>query len=114
MIPLKKVEELILKHKKLEDELSSGNIDKKLFANKSKEYSDLNEIIKQAKKYLSFEKNKIDLEKLINDNNSDSEIKDMAKIELEELKINNEINEKKLNYFYYPKMMQIQKMRLLK
>ena len=72
MIPLKKVEELILKHKKLEDELSSGNIDKKLFANKSKEYSDLNEIIKQAKKYLSFEKNKMDLEKLINDNNSDS------------------------------------------
>ena len=103
MIPLKKVEELILKHKKLEDELSSGNIDKKLFANKSKEYSDLNEIIKQAKKYLSFEKNKIDLEKLINDNNSDSEIKDMAKIELEELKINNEINEKKIKLFLLPK-----------
>ena len=103
MIPLKKVEELILKHKKLEDELSSGNIDKKLFANKSKEYSDLNEIIKQAKKYLSFEKNKMDLEKLINDNNSDSEIKDMAKIELEELKINNEINEKKIKLFLLPK-----------
>ena len=54
MIPLKKVEELILRHRNLETELSSGNIDKKLFANKSKEYSDINEIIKYAEKYLSF------------------------------------------------------------
>ena len=52
MIPSKKVEELILKHKSLEGELSSGNIDKKLFATKSKEYSDLNEIIKISKDYL--------------------------------------------------------------
>ena len=34
MIPSKKVEELILKHKSLEGELSSGSIDKKLFAAK--------------------------------------------------------------------------------
>ena len=78
MIPSKKVEELILKHKSLEGELSSGNIDKKLFAIKSKEYSDLNEIIDQAKKYLNFEKSKKDLEKLIDDTNSDKEIKEMA------------------------------------
>ena len=56
MIPIKKVEELISKHKNLENELSSGNIDKKLFASKSKEYSDINEIIKHAKKYLNFDK----------------------------------------------------------
>ena len=48
MIPSKKVEELISKHKSLEGELSSGRIDKKLFAAKSKEYQDLNEIIDQA------------------------------------------------------------------
>ena len=84
MIPIKKVEELILKHKNLESELSSGNIDKKLFATKSKEYSDLNEIINQAKKYLNFEKNKKDLKKLIDDSSSDKEIKNMAKIELDE------------------------------
>ena len=57
MIPLKKVEDLIQKHKNLEKELSSGNVDKKLFAKKSKEYSDLNEIIKYAINYLNFEKN---------------------------------------------------------
>ena len=42
MIPIKTVEELIEKHSLLEKELSSGQIDKKLFAEKSKEYSDLN------------------------------------------------------------------------
>ena len=62
MIPIKKVEELILKHKNLEVELSTGNIDKKLFASKSKEYSDLNEIINSARNYLNFDKNKKDLE----------------------------------------------------
>ena len=103
MIPSKKVEELILKHKSLEGELSSGNIDKKLFAAKSKEYSDLNEIIEQAKKYLNFNENKNDLEKLIEDNNSDKEIKEMARIELDQLIKNNEINEKKIKLFLLPK-----------
>ena len=45
MIPQKTIEELINKHSILENDLSSGKIDKKLFAEKSKEYSDLNDII---------------------------------------------------------------------
>ena len=40
MIPAKTIEELISKHSTLEKDLSSGEIDKKLFAEKSKEYSD--------------------------------------------------------------------------
>ena len=52
MIPPKTIEELILKHSTLEKDLSSGEIDKKLFAEKSKEYSDVNEIIENAKKYI--------------------------------------------------------------
>ena len=56
MIPLKTIEELILKHSTLEKDLSSGDIDKKLFAEKSKEYSDVNEIIENAKNYISYEK----------------------------------------------------------
>ena len=63
MIPSKTIEELILKHSTLEKDLSSGEIDKKLFAEKSKEYSDVNEIIENAKKYLSYENDKKDLEK---------------------------------------------------
>ena len=55
MIPNKTIKELIDKHSNLEKDLSSGKIDKKKLAEKSKEYSDLNEIIKDAKKYMLFE-----------------------------------------------------------
>ena len=58
MIPAKTIEELILKHSNLEKDLSSSEIDKKLFAEKSKEYSDVNEIIENARKYLSYENDK--------------------------------------------------------
>ena len=94
MIPQKTVEELIAKHSLLEKDLSSGNIDKKLFAEKSKEYSDLNEIIEDAKKYISFEKDKNELEKILGDQNSDTELLKMAEIELKDLQIQYEKNEK--------------------
>ena len=103
MLPISKVQNLILKHAQLEKELSSGEIDKKNIAEKSKEYSDLNEIIKEANAYKDFEKNKIDLDKLINDSNSDKDIKELALTELEKLKKNNEINEKKIKLFLLPK-----------
>ncbi len=103
MIPNKTIEELINKHSILEKDLSSGNIDKKLFAQKSKEYSDLNEIVDNAKKYLSFEIEKKGLEKIINDQSSDAELKKMAEVELNELKFQNEKNEKKLKLFLLPK-----------
>ena len=103
MIPIKKVEDLINKHSNLEKELSSGNVDKKLFAEKSKEYSDLNEIMKEAKDYISFEKNKNDLEKIINDPSSDKEIKEIAYIELQEIIKQHKINEKKIKLFLLPK-----------
>ena len=82
MVPIKKIVDLISKHVLLETELSSGQVDKKLFAEKSKEYSDLNEIIKEAKEYKLFEKDKMELEKIINDENSGSDMKSMAKNEL--------------------------------
>ena len=55
MIPLKTIEDLISKHSILEKELSSGEVDKKLFAEKSKEYSDLNDVNGDARKYFSYE-----------------------------------------------------------
>ena len=103
MIPQKTIEELINKHSILEKDLSSGKIDKKLFAEKSKEYSDLNEIIDDAKKYISFEKDKIELEKIIGDQSSDNELLKMAETELKDLKIQYEKNEKKLKLFLLPK-----------
>ena len=103
MIPLKTIEELISKHSLLEKELSSGEVDKKLFAEKSKEYSDLNEIIDHVKKYSSYDKEKIELEKIIDDPNSDNEFKIMAESELKDLKLENEIIEKRLKLFLLPK-----------
>jgi len=103
MIPINKVKDLISKHELIEKELASGEVDKKKFAEKSKEYSNLNDIIDQAKEYCSFEKNKIELEKIINDEKSDREIIDMAKLELNELIIINEKNEKKIKLFLLPK-----------
>ena len=54
MIPVAKVKSIVDTYKTLEKELASGNIDKKNFAKKSKEYSSIGEIIDQAKGYLSF------------------------------------------------------------
>ena len=103
MVPIKKIEDLILKHALLETELSTGKVDKKLFAEKSKEYSDLNEIIKEAKEYQSFEKDKVELNKIINDTNSESDMKSMAETELEKIISKHEINEKKIKLYLLPK-----------
>ena len=103
MVPTNKIEELINKHSLLEKELSSGKTEKKQFAEKSKEYSDLNDIIKQAKQYISFEKEKNELEKIINDTNSGKDFIAMASEELENLKKQHEINEKILKLFLLPK-----------
>ena len=103
MIPLDKVRELISSYENLEKELSSGEINKKNFAEKSKEYSDLKDIIIEAKEYLSFEKEKKELEKIILDKNNDKDMKELADTELTELIRKHEINEKKIKLFLLPK-----------
>ena len=103
MVPIKTIQDLISKHFSLEKELSSGQIEKKQYAEKSKEYSDLNDIIKEAKQYISFDKEKNELEKILNDIKSENEFKIMAKNELEAIKKQHESNEKKLKLFLLPK-----------
>ena len=103
MIPVDKVREIISRHKLLEKELSSDKIDKKKFAKISKEYSDLNEILNDAKQYLSFDEIERDLNKIIDDSGSDQEMKNLAKVELDELDKIVKINEKKIKLFLLPK-----------
>ena len=103
MLPQEKLKNLIDRHLKLEKELSSSEIDKKKIAEISKEYSDLNDIIKQVKEYLNYEKDTEDLNNIINDKNSDAEMKEFAINELDSLKNNYLINEKKLKLFLLPK-----------
>ncbi len=103
MIPTKTIEELISKHSSLEKDLSSSEIDKKIFAEKSKEYAEVNQIIGSAKKYISFQREKKELEKILNENTGDEELKKMAETELLELQKQQNINEKKLKLFLLPK-----------
>ena len=103
MIPIEKVQALVAKHDNLEKELSTGIIDSKTFAQKSKEYSDLGNIILFAREYLKFDEDRKDLEQMLKDNNSETEMKNLAEKELETLihKKTNYIN--KLKIFLLPK-----------
>ena len=103
MIPIDKVQDIIAKYDNLEKELSSANIDTKLFAKKSKEYSSLGNVISYAREFVKFESEKNDLEQIINDQNSDSEMIEMAEKDLEELKIKKMDYENKLKIFLLPK-----------
>ena len=103
MIPLKTVEELLIRHSTIEKDLSTGELDNKLFAEKSKEYSDLNEIVGIAKDFISFQTEKEELEKILHDISADDELKKMAGLELIDLQNQYEANEKKLKLFLLPK-----------
>ena len=111
MIPRKKVEAIVSRHDSIEKELSSGNIDPKNFAEKSKEYAELGNILKNAKNYLNYNDEKIDLENIINDRQSDSEMINLAKKELTELNKQKEANENKLKVFLLPKDLDDKKMQ---
>ncbi len=103
MIPFQKVKNIIEKHDSLEKELSSGNIEPKLFAKKSKEYSNLRNIIDIAKKYIDFDNEKNDLEQILKDKNNDAEMIEMAKKDLSDMEFKKERYENELKIFLLPK-----------
>ena len=103
MVPIDKVKDIISKHDELEKDLSSGNIDSKLFAKKSKEYSNLGSIISIARDYLNFENEKKDLLNLIQDKSNDRDIIDLAQKDLDELVSKKEKYENDLKVFLLPK-----------
>jgi peptide chain release factor 1 len=103
MIPVEKVRAVVVKHDDLEKELSTGKIDSKTFAQKSKEYSELGNIISCAREYLKFDNDQKDLEQMIKDKNSDSEMIALAEKELNQLKKKREDHTNKLKIFLLPK-----------
>ena len=103
MVPIEKVRDIILKYEGLEKELSSGNINPKLYAKKSKEYSNLGSVIKIAKAYVNFENEKKDLQIMVEDKSNDQEIKDLAKKDLIDLIEKKEKYENELKVFLLPK-----------
>ena len=71
MIPIEKIKSIIKNYETLEKELASGDIDKKSFVKKSKEYSSIGEVINEAQGYVKFEKEKKELEKILDEKNSE-------------------------------------------
>jgi len=103
MVPIEKVKDIIIQYDALEKELSSGSVDSKLFAKKSKEYSRLGKIILIARKFINFESEKKDLENMLQDKTSDQEIIDLAQKDLNELIEKKEKYENELKLFLLPK-----------
>jgi peptide chain release factor 1 len=103
MIPLEKVQKLVVKHDSLEKELSTGSIDPKTFAKKSKEYSHLGDIISCARSYLNFDDELKELEQILHDKSSDSEMKNLAEKELDIFKQKKIDHTNKLKIFLLPK-----------
>ena len=103
MIPVDKVKKIIERYISLEKELSTGKVEPKLLAKKSKEYSDLKNIVPIATEYVEFEKNKKDLNNIIQDKNNDQEMILLAEKELKDAEQKREKNEKKLKIFLLPK-----------
>ena len=103
MVPINKVKDIITKYDSLEKELSSGSIDPKLFAKKSKEYSSLGGVIKIAREYVNFENEKKDLLNMVKDKSNDQEMIDLAQNDLNELIKKKEKYENELKLFLLPK-----------
>ena len=103
MIPIEKVKKIIDTYKNLEKELASGNIDKKDLVKKSKEYSSIGEVIKEAKGYINFQKDKEELDKIVEDKSSDKEMVQLAKSELNQLLREKDEYEKVLKVYLLPK-----------
>ena len=103
MVPINKVKDIIAKHDALEKEISSGSIDPKLFAKKSKEYSNLGSVVQIARKYVNFENDKKDLLNMMQDKTNDQEMIDLAQKDLEELNIKKEKYGNTLKVFLLPK-----------
>ncbi len=103
MIPVEKIKNIIEKYETLEKELSSGNIESKMFAKKSKEYSSIGEVIQVAKEYLNFEDEKKDLLDMIQDKSNEQDIIDLAQKDLNNLINTKAKYEEKLKLFLLPK-----------
>ncbi len=103
MVPIEKVKDIIKKYNTLEKELSSGKVDPKLFANKSKEYSNLGSIINIARSFVNFEHEKKDLLHMVQDKTNDQEMINLAQNDLNDLIEKKEKNENALKVFLLPK-----------
>ena len=103
MLPINKVKEIIQRHKVLEESLSKTDIDKNTYVKNSKEYSSIGDIIEEVRDYIKFIENNESSQKILDDDSSDKELKEMAELEIEETKEKINELETKIKIFMLPK-----------
>ncbi|MEZ5757667.1 MAG: peptide chain release factor 1 [Emcibacteraceae bacterium] len=87
MIPRERLDQFVTRHEELEHLMSGGEaLSSDEFVKISKEYSDLTPVVKKTKDYLSAISEMQDLREMIASQETDKEMRDLAEIELQELK----------------------------
>ena len=114
MIPIEKLQNILNRYNELESSLSKTDIDKKEFVKNSKEYSSIGEVIDTVRKFIQLYKDKDNLRKILDDKNSDKEIREMAEVDLQIIKEQEVEYEKIIKVFLLPKDEAMKKTLLLK
>ncbi len=87
MIPQERLEQLITRHAELEHIMSNAaEMSSEEFVTTSREYAELTPIVTAAKDYISMVSEIIELAEMITDEDSDPEMRELAEMELQELK----------------------------
>ncbi|MDB3873569.1 peptide chain release factor 1, partial [Pelagibacteraceae bacterium] len=103
MLPINKVKEIVSRYETLEKTLSQSGIDKNTYVKNSKEYASIGDIIVDVKSYIKMVEDKEGSEKILQDKSADKELKEMAEIELLEIKEKILDLETKIKIFMLPK-----------
>ena len=103
MLPINKVKGIISRYETLEKTLSQTDIDKNTYVKNSKEYSSIGDIIIDVKNYIKMVEDKEGSEKILEDKSADKELKEMAELELNEIKEKIGELETKIKIFMLPK-----------
>jgi len=103
MLPINKVKEIVSRYEALEKTLSQSDIDKNTYVKNSKEYASIGDIIVDVKSYIKMVEDKEGSEKILQDKSADKELKEMAELELLEIKEKILDLETKIKIFMLPK-----------
>ena len=103
MLPINKVKEIVSRYETLEKTLSQSDIDMNTYVKNSKEYASIGDIIVDVKSYIKMVEDKEGSEKILQDKSADKELKEMAELELLEIKEKILDLETKIKIFMLPK-----------
>ncbi|MBL4801280.1 MAG: peptide chain release factor 1 [Emcibacter sp.] len=103
MIPKERLEQLITRHEELEHIMSNAaEMTSEEIVTTSKEYAELTPIVKASQDYLAMTREMAELEEMIEDG-SDAEMKELAEMELSDLKKNLPALEREVEVMLLPK-----------